>query len=37
MIKEDGENNQTIYVYDEFGRLDYVIDAIGQKTTMNMI
>ena len=32
MIKEDGKNNQTTYVYDEFDRLDYVIDAIGQKT-----
>ncbi len=32
MIKKDGENNKTTYVYDEFDRLDYVVDAIGQNT-----
>ncbi|TYQ15501.1 UNVERIFIED_CONTAM: RHS repeat-associated protein [Acetivibrio alkalicellulosi] len=33
MIKEDGKNNQTKYVYDEFDRLEYVINAKDEEIT----
>jgi YD repeat-containing protein len=33
MIKEDGNGKQTKYVYDEFDRIEYVKNALGEETS----